>query len=84
MVMPSVQIISNCPSLKDFTTFAYNMYEKVKPLVHDAVIHKFSFNARCEPKYVTKKQVQFPLAKFLIVHSESWLSHDFLVFRNLA
>ena len=37
MVMPSVQIICNCPSLKDFTTFAYNMYEKVKPLVHDAV-----------------------------------------------
>ena len=58
--MPSVQIISNCPSLKDLTTFAYNMYEKVKPLVHDAVVHKFAFNARSEPKYVTKKQVQFP------------------------
>ena len=71
MVMPSVQIISNCPSLKDFTTFAYNTYEKVKPLVHDAVIHKFAFNARCEPKYVTKKQVQFPLVIFSIVHSEA-------------
>ena len=45
--MPSVQIISNCPSLKDLTTFAYNTYEKVKPLVHDAVVHKFAFNARC-------------------------------------
>ena len=63
--------ISNCPSLKDLTTFAYNMYEKVEPLVHDAVIYKFAFNARYQPKYVTKKQVQFPLAIFPIVHSEA-------------
>ena len=46
VVMPSVQITSNCPSLKDFTTFAYNTHEKVEPLVHDAVVHKFAFNAR--------------------------------------
>ena len=70
VVMPCIQIISDCPSLKDLTTLAYNMYEKVKPLVHNAVIHKFAFNVRCQPKYVTKKQVQFPLVIFPILNGE--------------
>ena len=45
--MPVIQIISDHPSLQNFTTLASNANKEVEPLVHDAVIHKLAFNAGC-------------------------------------
>ena len=42
--MPCIQIMDNGQSLDYFIAIANNVYEKIKPLVHNTGNNEFSFN----------------------------------------